>query len=690
MSLKNKSCALNPLTPLSGGIFRKIFIGIFAGFLFLNVSVVTAQGNVGQGNVFRPQGGWENGVPTLINTPYFQGLGVDNTDASPIYGMSQGYYNYTKNWHNYKNVTPVALERKFEGDDATATSPYVFADEFNTIVGALRGIWNAVSGGEHFFGINGEPTNGVRLTVHGEVQLGNGACPDNCLGTGFPTSPQAGEILFNTADTHFWYYNGTSWRQLDTPDCDSCTAYEYTCEDDNDNDETGVWNGGTVECSPANFDASGGTDYIANTASDTVCSAEDMSTPEAEALCSVGGAGIDEVCEPVVDHYETRCDPATNTIFWYDDCGEKASGGGSPFVEACANGCHDVVDYSACFVAGTQITMADGSKKNIEEVRIGEKIRGISGINTVVGFHRPLLGKKALYAFNDGEAFVTAEHPFLTTDGWKALDPKLAKSVHLDIEIGQLAVGDTLITETGEVKLEKISRKDSILSAPAGLIPSTARFSREVIESRDFAPAKTQLYNFKLDGDHTYIADGFVVHNKQDCGSGGCICEDIDQDGECDYYSYPLAGRTGHCADANSTPCAFDSECQDLLSDPNATCDGMIHPMHPQYSTGVGFCCDSQRCYNTTCTKDADCSVMVGQGSWCDMSNPQYTGDYTCADGEKGCGTGSGWTDPYDTDNYEYNATDLFYDSPRSPNVKFAGICNDQGCGGAENEINVF
>ncbi len=502
MSLKNKSCALNPkffcrdaMHGVSTAI-TKFFIGIFAGFLLLNVSVVNAGDTTGSTNTNNlvagasNQIGWENGVPTAIDTPYFQGLDVDNTDASPIYGMSQGYYNYTKNWHNYKNVTPVALEKKSAG--ATATSPYVFADEFNTIVGALRGIWNAVSGGEHFFGINGEPTNGVRLTVHGAVQLGNAACPDNCLGTGFPASSQAGEILFNTSDSHFYYYNGEDWRQLDTPDCDSCTAYEYTCTDDNDGDNTGVWNGGTVECNPANFDASGGTTYDDNLNNTqyqtTVCSAEDMSTPEAEALCSVGGGGGDE-CDPIIDHYETRCDPATNTIYWYDDCGDKAKSG--RFVEACANGCHDVVDYSACFVAGTQITMADGSKKNIEEVRIGEKIRGISGVNTVLGFHRPLLGKKALYAFNDGQAFVTAEHPFLTTDGWKALDPKLAKSVHLDIEIGQLAVGDTLITETGEVKLEKISR--------------------DFIESRDFASAETQLYNFKLDGDHTYIADGFVV-----------------------------------------------------------------------------------------------------------------------------------------------------------------------------------
>ena len=85
----------------------KIFIGIFAGFLLLNVSDVTTQ--------------WQNGVPNVIsNSSYFQNL--DNAGTVPIQGMSQEYYDYINNWHNYKNVTPVALEKKSAG--STATSPY--------------------------------------------------------------------------------------------------------------------------------------------------------------------------------------------------------------------------------------------------------------------------------------------------------------------------------------------------------------------------------------------------------------------------------------------------------------------------------------------------------------------------------------------------------------------------------------
>jgi len=136
--------------------------------------------------------------------------------------------------------------------------------------------------------------------------------------------------------------------------------------------------------------------------------------------------------------------------------------------------------------------MADGSTKNIQDVNLGDVVKGQTGNNTVLGFHQPKLGDKKLYSYNGGAYFVTAEHPFMTTDGWKAFDPELAVLEHnLDIEIGQLAIGDTLITENGNVVLKTVATKS--------------------------ADAETQLYNFILSGDRTYYADGYLVHNKTAC-----------------------------------------------------------------------------------------------------------------------------------------------------------------------------
>ena len=55
------------------------------------------------------------------------------------------------------------------------------------------------------------------------------------------------------------------------------------------------------------------------------------------------------------------------------------------------------------------------------------------------------------------------------------------------------------------------------------------------LEYKDVDP-ETDLYNFKLDGNSTYIADGFVMHNKGDPlaqtflndQEGGCFITKVD------------------------------------------------------------------------------------------------------------------------------------------------------------------
>ncbi len=173
--------------------------------------------------------------------------------------------------------------------------------------------------------------------------------------------------------------------------------------------------------------------------------------------------------------------------------------------------------FARCFVADTKVTMADGSKKNIQDVKIGDMLMSKGGNNKVLGFHQPKLGNQKLYSFNSGRYFVTAEHPFLTTDGWKSLDPEKTANEHLNINITALHVGDMLITDHGNVKLNSINGK---------------------YESSD-----TQLYNFILDGDHTYYADGYLVHNKVGCTADGSGAP-----------NYPLCPSNIYCLDSTPPP----------------------------------------------------------------------------------------------------------------------------------------
>jgi hypothetical protein len=145
--------------------------------------------------------------------------------------------------------------------------------------------------------------------------------------------------------------------------------------------------------------------------------------------------------------------------------------------------------YLSCFVEDTRVTLSDGSTKYIRDIVVGDRLLGEAGsVNTVIGIEQPSLGDRLLYAINGGEPFVTSEHPFMTTDGWKSIDPSATREENAELTAGKLVVGDTLVTEHGNI-----------------LITS--------IVGHNGNPEQT-LYNLLLDGGHTYYANGFLVHNK--------------------------------------------------------------------------------------------------------------------------------------------------------------------------------
>ena len=170
---------------------------------------------------------------------------------------------------------------------------------------------------------------------------------------------------------------------------------------------------------------------------------------------------------------------------------------------------------SSCFVAGTAVLMADGSERPIESLRPGDLVRGAGGrVNRVVGVERPCLGARRLYAFNGGRPFVTAEHPFLTMAGWKAIDPAATARENAALKVTALKIGD-LLTRAWPAAPHAGSGN---LAADVAVEFSLAVLMH--IEAADGDAAMT-VYNLLLDGDHSYVADGFVVHNKGGDDGGG-------------------------------------------------------------------------------------------------------------------------------------------------------------------------
>jgi hypothetical protein len=130
--------------------------------------------------------------------------------------------------------------------------------------------------------------------------------------------------------------------------------------------------------------------------------------------------------------------------------------------------------------------MANGDKKNIEDIHLGDKLLDSDGNEVTVIKLLPKDYYGDIYSINGGPYFFTPNHPFLSLDGWKSLSPDETKKESPDLAVTKLKVGDVLL------------KKDGI----------------EIIMSLDSRPTAEKVYNFMLDGSHTYLADDYKVHNK--------------------------------------------------------------------------------------------------------------------------------------------------------------------------------
>ncbi|HHQ4565615.1 TPA: hypothetical protein ACSP2E_000935 [Aeromonas hydrophila] len=164
----------------------------------------------------------------------------------------------------------------------------------------------------------------------------------------------------------------------------------------------------------------------------------------------------------------------------------------------------------SCFVAGTCILMADGEERPIETLQIGERVRDQYGhSNRILAIERVLLGERRLYGLNRLAPFFTAEHPLLTTRGWAAIAPAMTRSENPTLAVLPLFTGMYLLgwSEHGS----------------AGNLALAPHPTPLLVESLCWldAPPTTALFNLILDGSHSYVANGLIVHNKDGDGSGG-------------------------------------------------------------------------------------------------------------------------------------------------------------------------
>ncbi|EMR73632.1 homing endonuclease-like protein, partial [Thermoplasmatales archaeon SCGC AB-539-N05] len=166
---------------------------------------------------------------------------------------------------------------------------------------------------------------------------------------------------------------------------------------------------------------------------------------------------------------------------------------------------HNSELVAVCFVAGTKISMAAGTTKNIEDIQVGDKalsfdIRQDKVVTSTVTEAFDLLNENGVYNINKGFLRCTGDHPLFVykpdgTEGWAAVDPALSESSYFK-GIIQLEVGDRLFT-----------RKNN------GETTST------IVHSIVYEPACVQVYSLSVNHEaHNFFANGVMAHNALSCG----------------------------------------------------------------------------------------------------------------------------------------------------------------------------
>ncbi len=121
--------------------------------------------------------------------------------------------------------------------------------------------------------------------------------------------------------------------------------------------------------------------------------------------------------------------------------------GGEGELPNCATG-----EGSDCLRSDSLVEFADGTRKPVSEIVLGDQLKGPDGDAKVVAINQ-LQDQVLFYRINNLQFAITGDHPIRTTEGWKSVDDirKFPETI-----VGRLEVGDTLITQQGEVKVTSI------------------------------------------------------------------------------------------------------------------------------------------------------------------------------------------------------------------------------------------
>lgn len=197
-------------------------------------------------------------------------------------------------------------------------------------------------------------------------------------------------------------------------------------------------------------------------------------------------------CYQIDDSFCAPIPSCTAQIVWLGTCSNgkrqyqcKWTGGAcdpaeySGVAECCCHDCGGGSHGCDCLLAGAAVHLADGTTKPVEKIEVGDRVLSFdlgeqrTVESEVLDVHRPY--STDVYYVINGRLRATESHPVLTRAGWTA--------------VSELERGDLI-------------RMDGDREA--------------MVTSIEIVKETATVYNFQVAAG-TYIADGMIVHNKEDC-----------------------------------------------------------------------------------------------------------------------------------------------------------------------------